>query len=297
MEKARKLGVGIQSFLCTVGDFLNSYSGIAEIVKSADEQFGGLAYGTVALVVAVAVLKQQREESIERVLEELSHAFPRLNTLQELDPGPQLKQPIVSVFELSIIFYRETITYFTEPRRLLKAMSPSEIKMETVCKLRMTLLEVCKECEIFMLQKLENVASELRRIKLELQEMTIRLEAVSDTTGSIEIRGLDTNVRVQENQWRLRQDAESRAKSKALSELKGQMQLKNVEEQPILDVASSVKQVLTAGLSQRRRKTRGPLQQISKAMLMQDGNFLSWSEEKTLQCSFLLERTMGIAYQ
>ncbi|KAJ8114627.1 hypothetical protein OPT61_g3538 [Boeremia exigua] len=86
-KSARKLGAGVQRFLCTVGDFLKSFSGIAEIVKSADQQFGGLAYGTVALVATVAVLKQQRENSIERALEELSHAFPRLNTLRRLSPG------------------------------------------------------------------------------------------------------------------------------------------------------------------------------------------------------------------
>ncbi|EUC44373.1 hypothetical protein COCMIDRAFT_27256 [Bipolaris oryzae ATCC 44560] len=135
-------------------------------------------------------------------------------------------------------------------------MSPSEIKMENVCKLRMKLLEVRKECEILMLQKLEDVASELRSIKLELQKTTFRLKAISSTAKSIEIASPDTNVRVQENQWRLRQDAESKARNKALSELKGQMQLKDVEEQSILDVASSVKRVLTAGFPQRRRKAR-----------------------------------------
>ena len=35
-------------------DFLEAYSGIVEIVKQADSQYGGLAYSTVSLLLLVS---------------------------------------------------------------------------------------------------------------------------------------------------------------------------------------------------------------------------------------------------
>lgn len=42
-----------QSFVTKFSDFLESYSGIVEIVKGADQQYGGLAYGTLSLFLVV----------------------------------------------------------------------------------------------------------------------------------------------------------------------------------------------------------------------------------------------------
>ncbi|KAF1838473.1 hypothetical protein BDW02DRAFT_594721 [Decorospora gaudefroyi] len=67
-----KNGVGVQRLLCALNAFLQSFSGVAEIMKAADQQFGGLACGTVVLLATVAVNKQQREEAIEEMLEEIA---------------------------------------------------------------------------------------------------------------------------------------------------------------------------------------------------------------------------------
>jgi hypothetical protein len=45
-------------------------------VKAADQQFGGLAYGTVVLLATVVANKQRREKAIEEMLEEITYAFP-----------------------------------------------------------------------------------------------------------------------------------------------------------------------------------------------------------------------------
>lgn len=54
-EGARKIGKGLQSFLCRFSDFLEAYSGIVEMMKGADQQYGGLAYGTLSLLLSVSV--------------------------------------------------------------------------------------------------------------------------------------------------------------------------------------------------------------------------------------------------
>jgi hypothetical protein len=50
---ARKLGASAQSFLSNASAFIASYSGIVELVKAADQQYGGLAYGTLSLFLSV----------------------------------------------------------------------------------------------------------------------------------------------------------------------------------------------------------------------------------------------------
>lgn len=51
----RKIGANIQSVSITFAGFLEAYSGIVEIVKAADQQFGGLAYGTLSLLFSVGL--------------------------------------------------------------------------------------------------------------------------------------------------------------------------------------------------------------------------------------------------
>jgi hypothetical protein len=53
----RKFPKKLQSFMTTFSDFLECYSGIVEIVKQADSQFGGLAYSTLSLLLIVRMSK------------------------------------------------------------------------------------------------------------------------------------------------------------------------------------------------------------------------------------------------
>ena len=57
--KRRKTGLRrypalLQTFMTRFADFLEAYSGIVEIVKQADSQYGGLAYTTLSLLLLVS---------------------------------------------------------------------------------------------------------------------------------------------------------------------------------------------------------------------------------------------------
>ncbi len=43
----------VQNFATKFSGFLESYSGIVEVVKGADQQYGGLAYGTLSVFLIV----------------------------------------------------------------------------------------------------------------------------------------------------------------------------------------------------------------------------------------------------
>ena len=49
----RRVGIGLQEFVHTFDQFLKAYSGIVNLVQTADSQYGGLAFGTLALLFAV----------------------------------------------------------------------------------------------------------------------------------------------------------------------------------------------------------------------------------------------------
>ena len=52
-QGSRKIGSVTQSFAKNFSAFLAGYSGVVEMVKTGDNQYGGLAYGTLSLLLSV----------------------------------------------------------------------------------------------------------------------------------------------------------------------------------------------------------------------------------------------------
>ena len=251
--RMRRAGASLQEILYKLSAFLESFSGIAELVKAADQQYGGLAYGTVSLLVSVTVHKQQREEAIEEAIEELTYQFPRLETLRRLEPKESLRRLIAEVFELVIRFCRESIDYFASRHgRLGQAVSPKALKMKTLSQLRTKLLEIRKDSEIIMLEQ--------------LAEMRKKLQDIEKT-------GIDTNKRVRE--------AEVHASSARLADLRTLLGLKMSLSGmfPETDIRHC-QSVLINEFSQQRRRARRP-RQMSWELLNQDGKLSSWMERET----------------
>lgn len=271
-NRLQKTGAGIQSFLCTVGEFLQGFSGIAEIVKAADQQFGGLAYGTIILLATVAVNKQRREDAIEEILVDITHDFPRLNTLQEVWPKPGLQKLILEVFELAIILCREIIKYFTTSSggRVKKAINPKELKMKTMSQLRKKLVEVRKECEVIVLEA-------LRDTRMDLKEVRAQLEEIRATNKDIQIVGRDTNSRVQEHQVWMRSESDTKTREAYLSDLRRRLKFNTSSHMSITDSTAKVTTILHDQFSGlRRRRKRGKL--LSHSMLMGEKTFSKWFE-------------------
>ena len=56
----RKVGKKTVVFANNFANFLQAYSGVVEIMKGADQQYGGLAYGTLSLLLIVSTRIQYR---------------------------------------------------------------------------------------------------------------------------------------------------------------------------------------------------------------------------------------------
>ena len=126
----RKLPTLLQTFITRFADFLEAYSGIVEIVKQADSQYGGLAYSTVSLLLLVsadffllqryfrlsskvAVNKSKREEKIESTMDSLRWELPRVGKLQGLIPSDDSALLVTKVYSNVLKFARSCALYYS----------------------------------------------------------------------------------------------------------------------------------------------------------------------------------------
>lgn len=165
-------GASIQAALTSFGRFLENFSGIAEIAKAADQHYGGLAYGTLSLLVTVFVRKSKHEDDYLDAFDELSYAFPRLETLHRLEPHQQLQRLIAVTFAGVIQFAREVTSYYSSKRnRYVSAFKPEREQMRTLNEIRSNLRQIRNECDIFMIQ-------EIKDLRLEVGKMSAQLKTV-----------------------------------------------------------------------------------------------------------------------
>ncbi|KAL9635581.1 MAG: hypothetical protein Q9164_003363, partial [Protoblastenia rupestris] len=73
-----RAGKKLVLFANNFSGFLQAYSGILEIMKTADSQYKGVAYSTLLLFLIVAVNKQKKEELIEATLLTLQQEYSRM---------------------------------------------------------------------------------------------------------------------------------------------------------------------------------------------------------------------------
>ncbi|KAI9771918.1 MAG: hypothetical protein M1839_002701 [Geoglossum umbratile] len=111
----RVVSVKLQRFLTRMSEFLECYSGIVEILRCADMQYGGVAYGTISALLIVAVNKERKEEKIEEALENIQANLPRMKTTQEIYPSENMERLVAEVYKEVILFLRKSTMYYLQP--------------------------------------------------------------------------------------------------------------------------------------------------------------------------------------
>ena len=59
-QRIVKVGKATQTFASNFSSFLQAYSGIIEIMKGADQQYGGVAYSALSLLLIVRISSQKK---------------------------------------------------------------------------------------------------------------------------------------------------------------------------------------------------------------------------------------------
>ncbi|PPJ51253.1 hypothetical protein CBER1_08182 [Cercospora berteroae] len=243
----RKIATGVQGFLVTFSDFLESFSGIVEVVKAADQQYGGFAYGTMSVLLSVVVHKDKRENDIEDALEELTYAFPRLAMLRSLQPSDRLQDLIADVFGLVVKFARETTDYFSSRRQRWKdAVSPGKVKMQTMSRIRRQLGQVKQESDTLLLQ-------DISKMKQTIDDMSVRLRS----TQSIALAH------------------KSSADGEYLASIRRTLGIKVEEPYTFNTDLERYKVILGRAFHNRRAIIRAPME-TSLHLLTEDADFAQW---------------------
>lgn len=184
-SKKGRASQAFQESMVVFANFLENFSGIVEIVRAADDQYGGLAYGTLSVFLGVFVRKTQREERLIEGFEELSYAFPRLQTLRSLGRSHesrtseehetirQLERLLTETFVLVIVFAREATQYYgSRTRRLKDTLVPERIKSATLIQIRGHLEKVRDQCDTLMLTHISSLQRKVDDMRLQLDLIT-----------------------------------------------------------------------------------------------------------------------------
>ena len=131
-KKRSKASKYTQNFTTKFSGFLESYSSIVEVVKGADQQYGGLAYGTMSLflivslhlnrllgllmrVHQVAVNKSRHESVIEETMDHIHTSLPRMRAFKEIYPTKELGDLVAKFYTEVMQFLRQSIKYYGRP--------------------------------------------------------------------------------------------------------------------------------------------------------------------------------------
>lgn len=164
-----RVGKATLAFANNFSSFLQAYSGIVEIMQGADQQYGGVAYSALSLLLIVAVNKQRKEEHINTALLVLQREFSRAKVLQEVHSSDSMKTYIADAYKLGIEFAREVTLYFSRPtyRRVLEAITkPPQLDIDLkIAAITKAITEIEKERATLDSQRLFQVQRRIEEVK------------------------------------------------------------------------------------------------------------------------------------
>ena len=112
-----KLSGRLSTFAKWTLDFFETYSGISEIVRGIDNNFGPIAYGTFSIFLMVAQSKEVHRVLIQSILEELGNWLPRLETIRAKERShPRLMKFVLDIYIETVRFFRYATEFLCSAR-------------------------------------------------------------------------------------------------------------------------------------------------------------------------------------
>ncbi|KAJ4301551.1 hypothetical protein N0V90_003644 [Kalmusia sp. IMI 367209] len=109
---AHRAYVKTERFIVEFDRFLTAYSGIVNIIATADAQYGGIATATLALFFSAAQMKSKDEAAIVSAMGHMSDRLPDFSTYQKIYPDPELGEMLSDAYRDIILLAREATAYF-----------------------------------------------------------------------------------------------------------------------------------------------------------------------------------------
>lgn len=101
------------SFLNDFLNFVGEFSGVVEIMKAADESYGGAAYTALSVFLAVVVNTKKKDDMIANAMIRLREHYSRMVIISEIYPTPEMRRYITNAYALGLQFVVEARVYYT----------------------------------------------------------------------------------------------------------------------------------------------------------------------------------------
>ena len=112
-----KVSSRLSTFANRTMDFFETYSGISEIVRGIDNNFGPIAYGTFSIFLMVAKSKEVHRVLTQSILEELRKWLPRLETIRVGGTShPRLMKFVFDIYIETVHFFRYATEFLCSAR-------------------------------------------------------------------------------------------------------------------------------------------------------------------------------------
>ena len=122
-----KAGASVQRFATTLAKFMETFSGVIEVMKNAGAPYGAVGYQSLSVLLIVAVNKSKNDDFITNELASMVNCFPRINLLADIYPDKDIERYVLEVHTGVIQFARQATEYFLhKSKRVLKSLQPAE---------------------------------------------------------------------------------------------------------------------------------------------------------------------------
>ncbi|KAH7398261.1 hypothetical protein BKA66DRAFT_605371 [Pyrenochaeta sp. MPI-SDFR-AT-0127] len=162
-----KVSAKAQKFMLEFDRFLDAYSGIVNVVKLVDAQYGGVASATLAILFSTVKIKAKDEDAITGAMQQMSDRLPAFETYRKIYPDPALGSMLVDAYKDVILFAREATLYFmgsTLGRQLTSLGKPLQFEsMEQ--SMRNNFNRIRLRCEVLLAQQVDHLVGELEEMQ------------------------------------------------------------------------------------------------------------------------------------
>ncbi|KAF1956038.1 hypothetical protein CC80DRAFT_594180 [Byssothecium circinans] len=166
-QGAHRYSAKMEKFVVEFDRFLSAYSGIVEIVKLADAQYGGIAAATLSLLFSAVTMKSKDEEAIISAMRHISDRLPDFRTYQKIYPDPSLGDMLADAYRDVILLSREATVYFrgSSFRRSLRSMG-KPLQFEVMEQnMRENFNRIRLKCESLLAQRVDTLVEELEEMQ------------------------------------------------------------------------------------------------------------------------------------
>ncbi|EXJ70040.1 uncharacterized protein A1O5_07113 [Cladophialophora psammophila CBS 110553] len=183
-EDGHEKGCGLwsknyQSAASVARSFMKDFSPIVEVVKNFAAPYGGMAIGTISVLLAVAASKNEMETSLASAISEINDRLPGLNLYRHIyndnhELDIKLQGRIVAAYEIFIEFCIEATQYYKRSgfRRWFRALGSPSYLHEKVTETQKVILEIRRICD----ELLDKNIHLIKQLNLEQKATILRLE-------------------------------------------------------------------------------------------------------------------------